>query len=217
MVQKKKRNTAWRAVLFTVCGGVLLLVLLLMLILRYHAMEVELDRMLTESLTAHTTEAGEGAGYLLHYAETALKNAGLLIQEDARSPDKSWVVPMVETFNLVDNRMDLSYLDREDMSASDWGGQDPELLNRVLNGEAVVSGTLGGPRIEDTYILAARPVIWENETVGALLAKGTREALGEKGLLGALTGGFTAAAAGIAAAIFFGLIAALLFRSGDKS
>ena len=171
MVQKKKRNTAWRAVLFTVCGGVLLLVLLLMLILRYHAMEVELDRMLTESLTAHTTEAGEGAGYLLHYAETALKNAGLLIQEDARSPDKSWVVPMVETFNLVDNRMDLSYLDREDMSASDWGGQDPELLNRVLNGEAVVSGTLGGPRIEDTYILAARPVIWENETVGALLAK----------------------------------------------
>ena len=52
---------------------------------------------------------------------------------------------------------------------------------------------------------------------GALLAKGTREALGEKGLLGALTGGFTAAAAGIAAAIFFGLIAALLFRSGDKS
>ena len=171
MVQKKKRNTAWRAVLFTVCGGILLLVLLLMLILRYHAMEVELDRMLTESLTAHTTEAGEGAGYLLHYAETALKNAGLLIQEDARSPDKSWVVPMVETFNLVDNRMDLSYLDREDMSASDWGGQDPELLNRVLNGEAVVSGTLGGPRIEDTYILAARPVIWENETVGALLAK----------------------------------------------
>ncbi len=52
---------------------------------------------------------------------------------------------------------------------------------------------------------------------GALLAKGTREALGEKGLLGALTGGFTAAAAGIAAAIFFGLIAALLFRPGDKS
>ena len=79
MVQKKKRNTAWRAVLFTVCGGILLLVLLLMLILRYHAMEVELDRMLTESLTAHTTEAGEGAGYLLHYAETALKNAGLQI------------------------------------------------------------------------------------------------------------------------------------------
>lgn len=52
---------------------------------------------------------------------------------------------------------------------------------------------------------------------GALLAKGTREALAEKGLLGVLSGGFTAAAAGIAAAVFFGLIAALVFRSGDKS
>ena len=52
---------------------------------------------------------------------------------------------------------------------------------------------------------------------GALLAKGTREAVLEKGLLGVLSGGFTASAAGIAAAVFFGLIAALLFRSGDKS
>jgi len=52
---------------------------------------------------------------------------------------------------------------------------------------------------------------------GALLAKGTREALAEKGLLGAFTGGFTAAAAGIAAAVFFGLLAALISRSGDKS
>ncbi|USF26048.1 hypothetical protein N510_000966 [Firmicutes bacterium ASF500] len=171
MVQKKKWNTAWRAVLFTVCGGVLLLVLLLMLILRYHAMEIELDRMLTESLTAHTTEAGEGAGYLLHYAETALKNAGLLIQEDARSPDKSWVVPMVETFNLVDNRMELSYLDREDMLSSHWGGQDPELLDRVLRGEAVVSQALGGPQMKGIYIIAARPLTWEGVTVGALLAR----------------------------------------------
>lgn len=52
---------------------------------------------------------------------------------------------------------------------------------------------------------------------GALLAKGTKEALAEKGLLGVLSGGFTAAAAGIAAAVFFGLVAALMFRSGDKS
>ena len=41
---------------------------------------------------------------------------------------------------------------------------------------------------------------------GALLAKGTREALVEKGLLGALSGGFTAAAAGIAAAVVFGFL-----------
>lgn len=52
---------------------------------------------------------------------------------------------------------------------------------------------------------------------GALLAKGTREAIVEKGLLGAFSGGLTSSAAGIAAAVFFGLLAALAFRSKEKS
>ena len=39
---------------------------------------------------------------------------------------------------------------------------------------------------------------------------------GERGILGAFTGGFTAGAAGICAAIFFGLLIAMLFRSKDK-
>ncbi len=52
---------------------------------------------------------------------------------------------------------------------------------------------------------------------GNLLAKGVRRAVEEKGLLGAFTGGFTAAAGGICAAMFFGLLAALLFKPGDKN
>ncbi len=52
---------------------------------------------------------------------------------------------------------------------------------------------------------------------GNLLAKGAREAVAEKGLIGALTGGLTVAAAGIASAIFFGVIVALIFKSKDKS
>lgn len=51
---------------------------------------------------------------------------------------------------------------------------------------------------------------------GNLLAKGVRQAVEEKGLLGALTGGLTAAAGGIAAAIFFGTVAALIFRAKPK-
>ena len=51
---------------------------------------------------------------------------------------------------------------------------------------------------------------------GALLAKGTREALVEKGLLGALSGGFTAAAAGIAAAVGFCHLGAFVCRFGGK-
>ncbi len=52
---------------------------------------------------------------------------------------------------------------------------------------------------------------------GYTLAKGVREAVESDGALGILRGGITAAAAGIAAAIFFGYLAALLFKPKDKS
>lgn len=51
---------------------------------------------------------------------------------------------------------------------------------------------------------------------GYLLSKGVRKAVDENGLLGAFMGGFTSASVGIAAAIFFGFVAALIFKSGSK-
>ena len=51
---------------------------------------------------------------------------------------------------------------------------------------------------------------------GSLLAKGVKQAVAQKGLIGALTGGITAAAGGITAAIFFGFVVALLFKSKPK-
>ena len=51
---------------------------------------------------------------------------------------------------------------------------------------------------------------------GSNLAKGVAKAVDEKGLLGVLTGGLTATAGGIAAAVVFGFLAALLFRPGEK-
>lgn len=52
---------------------------------------------------------------------------------------------------------------------------------------------------------------------GYSLAKGVEKAVGELGLIGALSGGLTATSAGIAAAIVFALIMAVLFNPGDKS
>lgn len=52
---------------------------------------------------------------------------------------------------------------------------------------------------------------------GYLMADGVRKAVAEDGLFGALSGGVAAAAAGIAAAVFFGFLAALFSRSRDKS
>ena len=51
---------------------------------------------------------------------------------------------------------------------------------------------------------------------GSNLAKGVAKAVGEKGWLGVFTGPLTAAAGGIAAAMVFGVLAALLFRPGEK-
>ena len=51
---------------------------------------------------------------------------------------------------------------------------------------------------------------------GHLLAKGVKEAVAQKGWLGVLTGGLTAAAGGITAAVVFGVVMAALFKPGDK-
>lgn len=51
---------------------------------------------------------------------------------------------------------------------------------------------------------------------GHLLAKGVQKAVSEQGWLGVLTGGLTAAAGGIAAAVVFGVVMAVLFRPKAK-
>ncbi len=52
---------------------------------------------------------------------------------------------------------------------------------------------------------------------GYLLANGVKEAVDEKGLIGALTGGLSASAAGISAAISFAVAFAFLFKSRDRN
>lgn len=51
---------------------------------------------------------------------------------------------------------------------------------------------------------------------GYLIAKGVKEAVDSDGLLGALTGGLSAAAGGIAAAIVFGYLACLIAKGKPK-
>ncbi len=52
---------------------------------------------------------------------------------------------------------------------------------------------------------------------GNNLAKGVKKAVEERGLIGAFTGGFTAAAGGIGAAVLFGYLVSVIFKPGDKS
>lgn len=52
---------------------------------------------------------------------------------------------------------------------------------------------------------------------GHLLAKGVRTALAEEGAIGILTGGLTAAAAGIATSLICGVVCSLVGRSHDQN
>lgn len=51
---------------------------------------------------------------------------------------------------------------------------------------------------------------------GYSLAKGAMKAIDENGIIGVITGGLTATAGGISAAIFFGYFCALLFKTKGK-
>ena len=87
------------------------------------------------------------------------------------------------------------------------------LVSYVVAGVVLSAVGLYAPLVEFAGAGATTPLTG----FGHLIAKGVREAVTEKGLLGALTGGLSAAAGGTAAALIFSFLAALLFRGKPKS
>lgn len=88
---------------------------------------------------------------------------------------------------------------------------------RILSGY-VVAGVLltavgvYGPVVEWGGAGATVPLLG----FGYSLANGVKKAVAEKGWLGVMTGGLSATAGGIAAAVVFALLVALVFKAGDK-
>lgn len=90
--------------------------------------------------------------------------------------------------------------------------------SRILVGyvtAGVILGALGlyRPLIDFAGAGATVPLLG----FGYTLANGAMEAAKSEGILGAFTGGVVAGAGGIAAAVFFGYIAALIFKPKMKS
>ena len=89
---------------------------------------------------------------------------------------------------------------------------------RILTSFVVIGVVLGGLGIYQPILdFAGAGASIPLTGFGALLAKGVKKAIAQKGALGILTGGLTSCAAGITAAVFFGFAVALIFKSGDKS
>ncbi len=90
--------------------------------------------------------------------------------------------------------------------------------SRILTGYVVAGVLLGALGIYEPFADwggagAAVPLTG----FGYNIARGVREAVASHGLMGILSGGLTAAAAGLTAAVFFGFLAALLCRPREKS
>lgn len=88
---------------------------------------------------------------------------------------------------------------------------------RILVGYVVAGVILGGLGLYEPLVKwggagATVPLTG----FGYTLVKGVKEAVLQDGWLGILTGGLTATAGGISAAVLFGFLAALLFKPGDK-
>lgn len=88
---------------------------------------------------------------------------------------------------------------------------------RILVAYVVTGVILGGigiyqPLVDFAGAGASVPLLGFGNT----LAKGVREAIRQTGFLGIFTGGLKAAAGGITAAIFAGLLASLIFKDKDK-
>ena len=89
---------------------------------------------------------------------------------------------------------------------------------RILTGYVVAGvalSALGGyaPLAEFAGCGATVPLLG----FGHLLAKGVRTALAEEGAIGILTGGLTAAAAGITTSLVCGVVCSLVGRSHDQN
>lgn len=89
---------------------------------------------------------------------------------------------------------------------------------RILSAYVVLGVVLGGlglwkPVVNFAGCGATVPLLG----FGYTMAEGVKKAVAESGLLGAFTGGLTAAAGGIAAAVTLSLLAALVFSPGDRS
>ena len=89
---------------------------------------------------------------------------------------------------------------------------------RILVCYVVLGVILGGAGVYEKLVeFAGAGATVPLTGFGNTLAKGVREAVQEQGILGALTGGLKATAGGIAAAVFFGFLAAIIFKPKDKS
>jgi len=165
--------------LFTICGIVLLVVVMGWLIIRCRTMELRLDEMFVQSISSHTAESGKDAKQLVDDTRITLQDAVYMLEKDGRPLDKSWADPLLSAMNLGVRRIDIRYLDRDYLDSTRPGSEEQRVFQQLQEGNCVVGGVISGR--EEFYFLVVQPVKQDSEIVGAVQARVSADLLSQQG------------------------------------
>lgn len=179
MAVPKNKDVTRLAILFTVCGVLLLTIAIGGLVLRCRTLETRLDEMLLESMTSHTESSGEGAKELIDDTQVLLERADRLLEADGRTLEKSWADRVLAPLNWG-RTTELSYLDWEDLTSVDPASEEQRVYQQLQPGSCVVGGVISGQ--DDFYFLVVRPLASPSgNIVGAVQAKVSADLLSSQG------------------------------------
>ena len=179
MAAPKNKDVTQLAILFTVCGVLLLTIAIGGVILRCRTLEIRMDEMLLQSMTSHAQSSGEGAKELIDDTQILLERADRLLEADGRALAKDWADRVLAPLNWG-RTTQLSCLDWEDLISAEPGSEEQRIYQQLQPGSCVVGGVISGQ--DDFYFLVVRPVTDQSgDIVGAVQAKVSADLLSNQG------------------------------------
>ena len=179
MAAPKKKDVTWLAILFTVCGVLLLTVAIGGLVLRCRTLEKRMDEMLLQSMTSHAQSSGEGAKELIDDTQVILERADQLLEAYDRPLEKGWANRVLAPLNWG-RTTEISCLDWAELNAAEPGSEEQRIYQQLQPGTSVVGSVVSAE--DDLYFLVVRPITDERgNIVGAVQARVSAGLLSNQG------------------------------------
>ena len=181
MAAPKHKDVTLLAILFTVCGVLLLAIAVGGLVLRCRTLESRLDGMLLQSMTSHTEVSGKEAKRLIDDTQILLEEAVRLLGDGTPPdlPDDSLVDLVLELLSLGRDQ-EISFLNRRDLDAAEPGSEEQRVYQQLQPGSCVVGSVISGQ--DEFYFLVVRSLTSQTgNIVGAVQAKVSADLLSSQG------------------------------------
>lgn len=181
MAAPKNKDVTRLAILFTVCGVLLLTIAIGGLVLRCRTLETRLNGMLLQSMTSHTEVSGTEAKRLIDDTQALLEEAARLLGDGVPPdlPDDSLVNLVLEPLGLG-RGLEISFLNWEELDSVEPGSEEQRVYQQLQPGSCVVGSVI--PAQDEFYFLVVRPITDQGgKIVGAVQAKASADLLSNQG------------------------------------